>query len=153
MALYREPVRMENEILKNPAVSFNFLLRVEGNYDLPCKKISAITRELEYESIQEGGVNDYVHLRRKPVSSPFILEVERYVCAEYFDPLPLGKQLEMPLVLYVSSAAGKFGSPVRTFTFYGCIVMGKTYGELDAGGSGLLTETTKIAYQRLMVES
>ena len=138
--------------MQNPTVNCNFLLRVDGVYDLPCKKIGTISQELEYETIQEGGINDYVHLRRKPVARPFVLEVERYVCVGYFDPLPLGRQLEMPLVLYVSGNSGQFGNPVRTFTFYGCTVTGKTYGEMDAFGSGLLMETAKIAYQRLEIE-
>lgn len=136
-----------------PAVNCNFLLRVDGIYDLPCKKIGSIVQELEYDAIQEGGVNDYVHLRRKPVSHPYTLEIERYIYAGYFDPLTLGKRLEMPLVLYVSRYAGRFIKPIRTFTFSGCVVTGKTYGELEAAGSGLLTETTKISYQRLEVET
>ena len=64
---------------KNPLVNFNFMLRVELLYDLPCKSVRAFQRELEYEYIQEGGVNDYVHMRRKSITKPFTLEIERYV--------------------------------------------------------------------------
>ena len=32
---------------KNPLVNFNFMLRVEAIYDLPCKSVHAFTREME----------------------------------------------------------------------------------------------------------
>ena len=32
----------------NPAVNFNFMLRVEGVLDLPCKSIRAFQKENEY---------------------------------------------------------------------------------------------------------
>ena len=38
---------------KNPLVNFNFMLRVEMLFDLPCKSVRAFSRELEYEYIQE----------------------------------------------------------------------------------------------------
>ena len=72
---------------KSPLVGYNFMLRVEGIYDLPCKSVHAFSRELEYDFIQEGGLNDYVHMLRKPISKPFTLEVERYVGVDYVDPL------------------------------------------------------------------
>ena len=31
---------------KSPLVGYNFMLRVEGIYDLPCKSIRAFSREL-----------------------------------------------------------------------------------------------------------
>ena len=59
---------------KNPLVNFNFMLRVELMFDLPCKSVRAFTRELEYDYIQEGGLNDYVHMRRKPITRPVLAE-------------------------------------------------------------------------------
>ena len=32
---------------KSPLVGYNFMLRVEGIYDLPCKSVHAFSRELE----------------------------------------------------------------------------------------------------------
>ena len=74
----------------NPAVNFNFLLRVEGIYDLPCRSVHVFQKENEYELIQEGGLNDYVHMRRKPISKPFTFQVERYVGTDILDPLANG---------------------------------------------------------------
>ncbi|MDR2132017.1 MAG: hypothetical protein LBP30_01585 [Clostridiales Family XIII bacterium] len=134
----------------NPLVNFNFLLRVEAMIDLPCKSVRAFTRELEYELIQEGGLNDYVHMRRKPISRPFILEVERYAGVDYVDPLPLGADLALPVMLLVSRRQDDFLSTARTYAFTGCTVIKKVYGELTAEQSGLLTDTITIAYREMV---
>ncbi|MDR0853276.1 MAG: hypothetical protein LBN34_02800 [Clostridiales Family XIII bacterium] len=131
-------------------VNYNFMLRVEGVFDLPCKSVKAFTRENEYENIQEGGQNDYVHMRRKPISKPFTLEVERYVGVDYFDPLPNGAELLLPIVLGVSRDPGT-AKWQRTYTFTGCVVTKKTYGELNAEKAGLLVDTTTIAYREMLL--
>ena len=136
----------------NPLEGFHFMLRVEAVFDLPCKSIKGFTKENEYEYIQEGGLNDYVHMRRKPVSKPFTFEVERYVAVDYLDPLPNGAELILPVILFVSHEGADFLDAVsRTYTFTGCTVTGKQYGQLDAESSGLLLETTTIAYRELVV--
>lgn len=137
---------------KNPLVNFNFMLRVEMAYDLPCKSVRAFSRELEYDYIQEGGLNDYVHMRRKPISKPFTLEVERYVGVDYVDPLPLGADLALPVLLFVSRNHDQFipGVVARTYMFTGCTVMKKTYGDLIADQPGLLVETTTLGYREML---
>ncbi|MCR5251316.1 MAG: hypothetical protein K6E50_11980 [Lachnospiraceae bacterium] len=137
---------------RNVGPSFNFMLRVEGFFDLPCRKIMNFTKANEYEYIQEGGLNDYVHMRRKPVSQPFTFQVERYVGVDYIDPLQPGADLILPIVLLVWRQQIKGGefTPFRVYLFTGCTVMSKTYGELNAEQSGLLTETTTIGYRELM---
>lgn len=136
----------------NPLVNFNFMLRVELVFDLPCKSVRAFSRELEYDFIQEGGLNDYVHMRRKPITKPFTLEVERYVGVDYVDPLPLGADLVLPIMLFVSRVPRMFipGVVARTYVFTGCTVMKKEYGELVGDQSGLLVETTTIGYREMM---
>lgn len=135
----------------SPVINNNFLLRVEAIYDLPCRKVSNIQVEQEFEAIQEGGVNDYVRLRKKPASKPNTFQVERYVGADYFDPLFLGFQPLLPILLYVGRYAGRFDSPARTFVFTGCTVTAKNYGEMNAESSGLMVETTTIAFQQVFV--
>ncbi len=137
---------------KNPLVNFNFMLRVELMFDLPCKSVRAFERELEYDFIQEGGLNDYVHMRRKPISKPFTLEVERYVGVDYIDPMPLGADLVLPVMLFVSRNHDQFIPFVvaRTYVFTGCTVMKKTYGDLVADQSGLLVETTTLGYREML---
>lgn len=144
--------KIREDSVKKPLPNNIFLLRVDAIYDLACTKVSGIVQEKEYENIIEGGVNDYVQLRVKPSSKPNILQVERYIGEKYLDPLPVGKQCEMPLVLYVDRNLNSFKDPPMIFTFYGCTVLSKKYGELNAEHSGLMTETIQIAYQQVNVE-
>jgi hypothetical protein len=144
---------IKSELAKNPIVNNIFLLRVDAIYDLACTKVSGISQEKEYENIQEGGVNDYVRLREKPVSRPKVLEIERYIGEKYLDPLPVGKKLSLPLVLYVSRYINDFDNAKLTFKFVGCTVLEKKYGDLDAERSGLMTEKTRIAYQYVSVDT
>lgn len=135
----------------SPVVGYNFMLRVEGVMDLPCKAIRAFSKEMEYELIQEGGLNDYVHMRRKSISKPFYFEVDRYIGVDYIDPLPLGAELLLPVILLVARHPGHFGAAARVYTFTGCTVTKKTYGEMNAEKSDLFVETTTIAYRELVV--
>ncbi|MCR5503805.1 MAG: hypothetical protein K6F53_12440 [Lachnospiraceae bacterium] len=131
--------------------NFNFMLRVEGIFDLPCRRVHSFTKQNEFEYIQEGGLNDYVHMRRKPISQPFTFQVERYVGVDYIDPLGPGTDLILPIVLMVwRMQMNENFTPFRVYTFTGCTVMSKEYGELNAEQSGLLTETTTIGYREMV---
>ena len=133
-----------------PIGNYNFILRVEGAFDLPCRSIKVIRKENEYDYIQEGGLNDFVHLIRKPISKPFTLQVERYVGESFYDPLSLGTKLLLPMFLNVGRyLQPAFLMPDRQYVFTGCEVISKEYGELNAERSGLLTETTTIAFSRM----
>ena len=149
----------DNILVKNlglhPTPNFNFMLRVEALFDLPCKAVRAFTKANEFEYIQEGGLNDYVHMRRKPISQPFTFEVDRYVGVDYWDPLPLGAEPILPICLLVFGGAAYRSNGTTTFlrmyTFTGCTIMEKTYGELNAEQSGLYVETTKISYKECVI--
>lgn len=140
------------EPANNPLVKYNFLLRAEGVYDIPCQKVDAFTREMEYEYIQEGGLNDYVHMRRKPASRPFTFSIECSAGIHYVDPFPAGTELILPLLLFVKRTPGEFDllSPERMFTFTGCVVTKRTYGELSASDSGLVVDTIEFAYREFL---
>lgn len=150
----------------NPVPSFNFALEVEAMFFMPLKSVRVFTKENEFEYYQEGGLNDYVHMLRKPISKPFTFQVERYVGmsastdfpTSFLDPLAMGTDLILPVVLYVTHRpAGKSGAnfsftnTTRAYIFTGCTVISKEYGELNAERSGLLTEVTTISYRELMV--
>ncbi len=147
----------------NPVPSYNFVLLVEGMYYLPLKSVRAYNKENEYEYIQEGGVNDYVHMKRKPISKPFTFQIERYIdtgVTRFFDPLSNGTELILPCILFVyrSNASKGWDSQIdaeswaaRYYTFTGCVVMSKEYSELNSEKSGLITETVTIGYRELLV--
>lgn len=134
----------------NPVINFAFMLRIEGVFDLPCKSVKGIQRENEFDYIQEGGLNDYVHLKRKPLSKPCTFRVERYVGVNWIDPMPLGTELVLPVILFVNKYCFPQLKPVRTYAFTGCTVIAKDYGELNAEASGLLIETVTIAYREMV---
>ncbi len=125
------------------------MLRVDGAFNVPLKSVSAFTRENEYDYIQEGGMNDYVYLRRKPISKPYTLRVERYITTDFNDPLSNGTELLLPLLLFVGKNTGGSMDFGRYYVFTGAVVMSKEYGALDSERSGLLTETVNIGYNQM----
>ncbi|MCQ2496512.1 MAG: hypothetical protein MJ131_07970, partial [Lachnospiraceae bacterium] len=138
-----------------PIPNFNFTLIVEGAMTIPCKSVSAIVRENEFDYIQEGGLNDYVHMRRKGVTKPFTFTVERYAMTFVgsYDPLQEGAEFALPMILLVSPGAGRFEVARRAYVFTGCVVTQKEYGDLNSEQSNLLTEKTTIGYRELIVVS
>ncbi len=133
-----------------PLQSYNFVLVVEGIFDIPCKSVRAFKKENEFELIQEGGVNDYVHMRRKPISKPFQFQVERYLGTDKFDIMSLGTDFILPLILCVSRwQKPSEANSSRFYIFMGATVIEKEYSTLDSEKSGLHTETITIAYKEL----
>ena len=131
---------------------YSFTLLVEGVTNVPLRSVKAFKREAEYDMIQEGGVNDYVHLRRKGVTKPFTFQVERYAdTSMVLETLPVGYEAVLPMILMVYNGTDITSNmPIRTYAFTGAVVMAKEYGELNSERSGLLTETVTIAYRELM---
>ena len=134
-----------------PSTAFSFYLRVEFMYDVPLKSVQAFSKQNKYEYIQEGGLNDYVHLKRKPNTEMFTFKVERYVSKVLTDPLANGEELIAPVFLSVYDNSGGEESRTRTYMFIGCKVVGKDYGGMDAEKSGLYTETVTIAYNEVYI--
>ena len=131
--------------------SFRFILRVEAGFDVPLKSIRPFMKENEYENIEEGGMNDYVTVKRKHVTKPHTLQVERYLTDKFYDPMPNGTAFVLPLLLFIGgNNADSFGwAPRRTYVFFGAQVLNKEIGGFDAERSGLLTETITIAYHQM----
>ena len=157
--------RSNNNSQLNPAVAYAFALQVEAAFFLPLRAVRVFSKENEFDYYQEGGLNDYIHMLRKPISKPFTFQVERYVGVDsgfidlnsgFLDPLSLGTELVLPLVLYVNrSPSGdwykniSFTNCARAYIFTGCTVIAKEFGELNAEQSKLHTETVTIAYREL----
>jgi len=161
---------LENTGILNsdPVGNFNFVLTVEGIYDIPLKSVRAFQKVNQYEKIREGGVNDYVHLKRAPIQDAHTIQFERYVSASLLDPLANGAELAIPVILWLKRAANNGltdarknkkeyksddydTSSVRLYVFTGCTVMSKEYGALDAEHSGLATEVVTMGYKELYI--
>lgn len=129
--------------------NMNFTVRADGR-EIPCRSVQGMQRQREQEFIREGGQNDFVHVRPKPVSRAQILKLECLASKSNEDILPLGRILSEPLVVETKPDASS-GKLVR-FTFGGCMVVDKIYGDLRAEKGGLLEETISVAYQEMKVE-
>lgn len=140
--------RKHNNIITN----YSFSLIVEGVDNVPIRAVKGFRRDYEYDTIQEGGLNDYVHLRRKGISKPFTFQVERYADTNaIIETLPVGYEAVLPMLLMVYDGRNmNTNMPLRTYAFTGAVVMAKEYGELNSEHSGLLTETVTIAYREMM---
>ncbi|MBR2187617.1 MAG: hypothetical protein IJ857_09795, partial [Lachnospiraceae bacterium] len=156
--------RSKKKSILNPTVGYAFALQVEAAFMLPCRSVRVFTKENDFDYYQEGGLNDYVHMLRKPITRPFTFQVERYVGVSasadfnlgFVDPLTLGTDLVLPVILFVNRSPApdwgdnfSFTNCARAYVFTGCTVTAKEYGELNAEQSKLLTETTTIAYREL----
>lgn len=137
-----------NDVITNYA----FTLIVEGVTNVPIRSVKGFKREVEFDTIQEGGLNDYVHLRRKSITKPFTFQVERYAdTSALIETLPVGYEAVLPMLLMVYDGRKmERNVPIRTYVFTGAVVMSKEYGELNSENSGLHTETVTIAYRELM---
>ena len=63
------------------------------------------------------------------------------------DPLPLGAELVLPVMLFVYKDMSTIG---RTYVFTGCTVIAKDYGELNAEKSELVVDTITIAFREMI---
>ncbi|MCR4798654.1 MAG: hypothetical protein K5853_09480 [Lachnospiraceae bacterium] len=134
--------------------SYRFMLRVELFFDVDLKSIRPFQKENEFEYIEEGGLNDYVHIKRKHASKPHTLVVERYINENFYDPMPQGgASFLLPLLLFVGGnhSLDVTENVLRTYVFFGATVMTREVSGFDSEKSGLLTETITIAYNQIYV--
>lgn len=132
--------------------SYSFSLLVDGVTNVPLRSVKAFRKEAEFEYVQEGGLNDYVHMLRKGATKPFTFQVERYAdTSVVIETLPIGYEATLPMLLMIYDGRNITSNmPIRTYAFTGAVVMSKEYGELNSERSGLLTETITIGYRELM---
>ncbi|MBO6214638.1 MAG: hypothetical protein J6N76_03770, partial [Lachnospiraceae bacterium] len=144
----KEKEKSKHEIL--PA--FRFTMVVEGGEEIALKSVRPFSKENEFEYIEEGGLNDYVHIKRKHASKPHQIQVERYLTQNFYDPIPNGgADFVLPVIIFVggNNSENFFWNAERTYVFFGATVMNKEIGGFDAEKGGLLTETVTIAYHQL----
>ncbi len=139
------------ELMKDIIPAFRFKLIVNAAQEIPCKSVRAFTREFEYDYIQEGGINDYVHILRKQATKPFMIQIERYAVPDKFDELNEGTVFQIPLQLVVGENDGLEFRRKRSYFMLWPRVLNREFGALESERSGLLTETVTIAYSHLVV--
>ncbi|MBQ9631977.1 MAG: hypothetical protein IJV04_03565, partial [Lachnospiraceae bacterium] len=138
-------------IFKDIIPAFRFMIVVNGFQEIPLKSVRAFTREFEYDFIQEGGINDYVHIIRKQATKPFTLQVERYATPDNEDPISEGTVFQLPMQLVIGENDGTTFRRKRTYILLWPRVLNKEIGALDAERSGLLIETVTFAYSHMIL--
>lgn len=135
-----------------PLINYHFLLRVDAVTDVACKKVEAFANEAEFEYLQEGGVNGYVHMLQKPTTAPKILQIECYANNNLTSTFTVGSRKTLPIILYVSKQANNIDTNyAKQFIFTGCVIKKKTNGALDAEQGGLITDIVEIAFETVTV--
>ncbi|MCH5275803.1 MAG: phage tail protein [Lachnospiraceae bacterium] len=127
----------------------NFLVTI-GQEIFSFSKVSNLVAQVEYETVQEGGNNEYPLLFPKQKTSPDTLILEKGVREWTFDPrfnsLWEGMQVEQVTILLL-----KYGIILRkAFFFKKGLIVKRSFSDLDALRGELLIETLEIAHSGLV---
>lgn len=129
--------------------NYNFLVAI-GQEIFSFSRVSNLVSQIEYETVSEGGNNDYPLLFPKQKTSPDTLTLEKGVRArssdQAFNSLLEGMQVELVTILLV-----KDGKQLeKVFYFKKGLIVKRTFSDLDAKGNELLIETLEIAHSGLV---
>ncbi len=128
-------------------ISSNRFFVLLGPLKMSFSNIKNISTEVEVEALKEGGVNDHVHILRKPSSSIQKLVFERGVCQgnilSMVSAFSVGTNLLLPGTILVNNAKGM---PVNAFIFTSGIVLKWKVSDLNASESKVLIETFEVAH-------
>ena len=129
--------------------SHSFLVTI-GPAMFSFSKISNLMSRVEYDSIIEGGNNDYPHLFKKANTQPDTLILEKGVRTRssdlVFNLLTEGMQVEMVTIMLL-----KNGTDLeKVFFFKKGMIVKRQFSTLDAMSNELLIETLEIAHSGLV---
>ncbi|MEF9915820.1 MAG: phage tail protein [Lachnospiraceae bacterium] len=122
---------------------FNFLVYIDL-HPFGFTKISNISHSIDYETIKEGGVNDMVHLVKKPKETPDKVVLEK--------GLSLGLLHDKPIQVGITLAKGiliiimKNGKPRMELFCDTCMVTKWEYDGFDATSNQMAIKKIEIAY-------
>lgn len=128
--------------------SYNFMVTI-GQGIFGFSKMSNLSSQIEYETVQEGGNNDYPLLFPKQKTSPDTLVLEKGVRVrssdQAFNALLEGMRVEQVTILLI----GEDKQPEKEFFIQHGLIVKRTFSDLDAAQNGLLIETLEIAHSGL----
>ncbi|QHI72586.1 phage tail protein [Aminipila terrae] len=136
------------EAIKN--ISFAVTI---GDTRLSFSKISNISREQEYETVREGGVNDRVFTLSTGKQQVEKLILERGVSNKRIKntDLKLGEQIKKPVtIMILDQFAGKAPKVVRAYSFDEGVVTSWETNELDAMNGDIFIERFEISHSGLV---
>lgn len=127
-----------------------FRFRVfDGAVELGFQKVSGIGRAIEVETYREGGVNDRLHVFPKGPGGERVLSMEKGVAPPGFHPFQqVGQMLPAPLIVEVLD---ENRLPVRTYSFFDCLVKSWQMSALSAQENALLIDTFEVSYTSFLM--
>ena len=122
-----------------------------GNNNVSFAKVSGMERSMEYETLQEGGVNSGPRLLPLPQKQIKTMRFERGLQKRGFiiNSLAPGMKIDSGIGVSVLNPEGK---AIAKFTVKDVTVVKWELGGLDAQGNGVLLETFEIAYGSIKKE-
>lgn len=135
-----------------------FLVEIE-NYWISFSKVSNIQRAVEYDTIQEGGVNGFVHTLVKPSAQAQTIQFEKGISVMGDDSLKKlkltpGLRLLHPIGVYIYADDPTFNNKAgreleRSYRISGCMVSKWELGGLDAMSSEVLVDKFEVVYSEV----
>ncbi len=128
---------------------YSFLVTI-GDSKFSFSKVTNLVSQIEYETVVEGGNNDYPYLFPKPKTKPDTLILEKGVKARSldcaFNQLVEGMQVEMVTILLLKNLL----ELEKAFYFKSGLIIRRKFSDLNAMGNELLIETLEIAHTGLV---
>lgn len=126
----------------------NFLVAI-GPELYSFSKVSNLAAEVEYETVQEGGKNDWPHLFPKQKARADMLTLEKGVRERSinfaFNSLVEGMRVEQVTIMLVKNGI----LPQKVFVINEGMITKRSFSNLDASSSNLFIETLEIAHSGL----
>lgn len=123
-----------------------------GPINISFSKVRNISKDIQFEVLQEGGVNDHAHILQKPYTSPHKLIFEKGVSdtstLSKLTPLLVGKKLPYYGTITIKNSMGETAG---SYSFTEPIILKWSIGELDALGNKVLIESLEIAHSGITI--
>ncbi|MDR1753576.1 MAG: phage tail protein [Eubacterium sp.] len=127
---------------------FRFIVSI-GPLQMGFQQLSGISRQIELETYQEGGLNGFVHIFSKPISGAATLTMEKGVYPVAYNPFYMvGERLPYPLIVMLLTTDG---IPGKTYTFNDCIIKKWQTGNFHATENKLIIDTFEVGYTDFFV--
>ncbi|MBC8546570.1 phage tail protein [Clostridiaceae bacterium NSJ-31] len=143
-----------DQLPRNPLPGYKFKVYIQG-VEMGFSKITNMETLVETEPLAEGGVNDYVHSLRKPVTTERTLTLERGMIGVsdmkaltqiLMARFSVGQRLPIDMVITISGRSGKLE---RIYFVHGAVVKKWQCSPLDAMSGSFLVESFELAYETL----
>lgn len=138
----------------DPYGAFNFLLDIDEITMGGFQEVSGLAIETEVETIKEGGVNDYVHQLPKGTKYTDITLkhglTDSYELSDWYKDVISGKIKRKNLTIHLLDSEG---TRVRSWNVFQAYPKKWTGPTLNAGSSGVATESLVLAHERMELAS